>query len=101
MARTIEYFPEIERRLEEVAQQGIDTDAFVNEAVEEKLRHMAAAADEVAIPPQPKLSNGTNHFYFTASQEEWERAFDELSEANEKLPVLPPEAFERESIYED
>ncbi len=29
------------------------------------------------------------------------RMLDELAEQNRGLPVLPPEAFERESIYED
>jgi hypothetical protein len=41
------------------------------------------------------------HFYHTASPEEWERAFDAIGKGNEHLPVLPPEAFEREAIYED
>ena len=29
------------------------------------------------------------------------RVLDALAEGNRGLPVLPPEAFERESIYED
>ncbi|MGA2068545.1 MAG: hypothetical protein ABSG86_26470 [Thermoguttaceae bacterium] len=33
--------------------------------------------------------------------EEFEAALDELSDGSERLPVLPPEAFRRESIYGD
>jgi hypothetical protein len=37
----------------------------------------------------------------TLSPEESIRVLDELAESNRNLPVLPPEAFSRESIYED
>jgi len=33
--------------------------------------------------------------------EEIIRGLDELAEMNRDLPLLPPEAFERENIYED
>ena len=36
----------------------------------------------------------------TATPEELIRALDQLAEQNRHLPVLPPEAFERESLYE-
>ncbi|MBW3625750.1 MAG: hypothetical protein KY468_20335 [Armatimonadetes bacterium] len=42
-----------------------------------------------------------NHFYFTATPEEWRQALDALAEKNRGIPVLPPEAFERESLYEE
>jgi hypothetical protein len=35
-----------------------------------------------------------------ASLEEFEAAMDAFSAGTEELPVLPPEAFTRESIYE-
>jgi hypothetical protein len=41
------------------------------------------------------------HFYHTASPEEWERAFDAIGKGNERLPIPPSDAFERESFYED
>jgi hypothetical protein len=41
-----------------------------------------------------------NHFYFTATDEEFDAALDEIAEMNRDLPVLPPDAFSRESIYE-
>jgi hypothetical protein len=36
-----------------------------------------------------------------ATPEEKIRVLDALAEKNRELPVLPPEAFERESLYED
>jgi hypothetical protein len=39
--------------------------------------------------------------YSTATHEEFVRAFDALGEQYRHLPVLPPEAFERESLYAD
>jgi hypothetical protein len=35
------------------------------------------------------------------SLEEFEAGMDALAEGSEQLPVLPPEAYSRESIYED
>lgn len=42
-----------------------------------------------------------NHFYFTATPEEWSKALDEAAEKHRGSPVLPPEAFDRESLYAD
>lgn len=36
-----------------------------------------------------------------ATPEERARALDEIAEMNRNLPVLPPEAFRRENLYED
>jgi hypothetical protein len=41
------------------------------------------------------------HFYLTATPEEFRRAFDALGAGNENLPLLPPEAFDRESLYDE
>ena len=40
------------------------------------------------------------HFYLTATPEEFQKAFDALGQGNENSPVLPPEAFDRESLYD-
>ena len=40
------------------------------------------------------------HFYLTATPEEFQRAFDALGKGNENQ-VLPPEAFDRESLYDE
>ncbi len=37
----------------------------------------------------------------TASAEQFEADMDLLAEGSERLPVLPPDAFSRESIYAD
>ena len=42
-----------------------------------------------------------DHFYFKATPEEWRQALDELAEMNRGIPSPPPEAFERESLYEE
>jgi hypothetical protein len=47
------------------------------------------------------LEDEKHHFYHTASQEEWERAFDAIGKGNEHLPIVPLEAFERDSLYEE
>lgn len=57
----------------------------------ERMRH-----EMKVVPQQP------SPFYATATPEEWERAFLEWTESHSAdAPVLPPEAFERESLYED
>jgi hypothetical protein len=38
---------------------------------------------------------------YDATPEEKIRVLDVLAEKNRDLPVLPPEAFERESLYQD
>jgi hypothetical protein len=40
-------------------------------------------------------------FFETASAEEFAAAMDRLAAGHEKLPVLAPEVFERESLYEE
>jgi len=41
------------------------------------------------------------HFFLTATPEEFQMAFDALGHGHENSPVLPPEAFERESLYDE
>ena len=56
---------------------------------------------EEGQPDRGAYQPDSNHFYFQATDEEFEGAFDSSGKGNEGLPILPPEAFERESIYED
>jgi len=41
------------------------------------------------------------HFYFTATQQQFDAALDEIAQRNRLLPALPDTAFDRESLYED
>ena len=53
------------------------------------------------IVPMEGEASAEEENLFHATPEERARALDEIAEMNRGLPVLPPEAFERESIYED
>ena len=55
----------------------------------------------VDLPATERAPQDGKHFYETATAEEFAPAFDNIGQGNEKLPVLPPEAFERESLYEE
>jgi hypothetical protein len=46
------------------------------------------------------LSTPDRPLYETASPEEFQKAFDALAECYRHLPVLPPEAYSRDSLYE-
>lgn len=66
---------------------------------EELARQYSGQRLKLVIEPEERLpSAGTQR---RISPEEMIRTLDELAERNRGLPVLPPEAFERESIYED
>jgi len=68
------------------------------ESAGRKLKLRVLLEDE---PPTESLSQSDkDHFYFTVSPEGFEQTLDMLAEMNQGLPILPPEAFERESIYE-
>jgi hypothetical protein len=64
------------------------------------LREAEDAAAEHGPGPLEGTPDGAR-FYRTATPEEFRSAFDSLAEGMEGLPVLPPEAFERESLYAD
>ena len=53
-------------------------------------------AEEPEVAPTAK-----DHFYLTATPEEFRKAFDALGEENEDSPVLPPQAFDRENLYDE
>ncbi len=42
-----------------------------------------------------------DHFYFTATDEEFESALAEIAASCAELPYLPDDAYDRENIYED
>ena len=87
--KVIELTPEVEARLEEVAaRQGINVAALVQSIIRDQLRGASTAVGH------------RKPFYETATPEEIIRALDELADANRELPVLPRDAFDRESIYE-
>ncbi|HZO90608.1 MAG TPA: hypothetical protein VFB38_19930 [Chthonomonadaceae bacterium] len=53
----------------------------------------------VSLPKEHRIEEGIE--YPALSVEERIRLMDELAEKNRHLPVLPPEAFDREKLYED
>lgn len=46
-------------------------------------------------------SSAGESFYLTATPEELQQAFDALGAGEDHHSVLPPEAFERESLYDE
>ena len=88
MAVRIELDEEKETRLrQEAGHHGMDLSEYVQALIEGRL------------PTVP--GNVREHFYHTASPEEWESAFDAIEAGHELLPLPSPNAFERESLYED
>jgi hypothetical protein len=51
------------------------------------------------IIPGDDMTQTRNLYHATA--EERSRALDEIAEMNKGVPVLPAEAYNRESLYED
>jgi hypothetical protein len=96
MALTIELSTEQEARLADAARrQGMEPATLAQLWVIEHLPGQQYVAGN---------GNGTgnqNHFYFTATDKEWETAMDELAAGGENLPMLSEEAFDRENLYED
>jgi hypothetical protein len=81
MKITLELPPEVEARLWVRARaQGVSLGTYVRTLIEQ-----SAALDSQA----------------GLSLQEFEAGMDALAEGSEELPVLPPEAYSRESIYGD
>ena len=99
MAITIKLSPEQEARLTAIAQrEGLDLATLAYKLVVE---HVPGSNGENSKHPSEKTVSDKNHFYFTATPEEFNRALDDIAEMNRTLPVLPPEAFDRENLYEE
>ena len=72
--------PELEKRVQaQAAAHGVSVEAYLVSVIE-----------KAALPAEPE----------EATLAEFEAALDAFSEGTEALPVLPAEAFSRESIYE-
>jgi predicted transcriptional regulator len=82
MSISIELKPEVEELLEQEAKaKGISVESYVEELIEQQVS-------------QP---HKTSHI----GSEEIDRALDSLAEGSDDRPVLQPEAYTRESIYQD
>jgi hypothetical protein len=82
MSISIELKPEIEERLEqEAAARGVSVESYVEELLEQQVSQPA------------KISR--------VGAEEIDHVLDSLAEGSENRPVLPSEAYTRESIYHD
>lgn len=78
---TLELTPEIEHRVTaEAAAQGVSVEAYLTSLIEGG-----------ALLLGPKVT----------TPEQFEADMDLLAEGSERLPVLSPDAFSRESIYAD
>ena len=81
MTITVRLEPELEERLLAQARaQGLPLDVYLRTVIEQ--------AAVLEGPPD-------------VSPDEFDAALDALAEGSEHLPVLPPEAYRRESIYGD
>ena len=75
-------------------QEGLEPAQLVQRLVTEHLPETPFLGGSGTVPDR-------NHFYFTATPEEWEAAMDQLAAGGEALPVLPDEAYDRDNLYED
>lgn len=94
MTVMIKLKPEIEKRLAEKAKEnGLKIETYLEVFIEEQL------GGEIEIPVEGKKKP----FYETATTEEWLAEFHKWIESHKDkdYPVLPDEAYSRESIYED
>jgi len=79
----------IEGTWEEIAREAGD----ISRRFPSKRMTLIVPADGQSPPKGP--------LYLRATPQELSRALDELAERNRHLTVFPPEAFERESLYDD
>lgn len=83
MVIQIELSPEVEARLSaEAARRGVATEEYAGKLLEDALLPMTLGTGRLTADELRELT-------------------EELTRGSEKLPVLPPEATERESFYED
>ncbi len=100
MTVTIDLTPtEQERVMAAARQKRQDPAEFIKNLI---TAHLPEIADNerqngIAAPHMPDR----NHFYFTATREQFNGALDEVAQMNKSLPVLTEAAFDRENLYED
>jgi len=83
MTITIEVKPEVQTELAALARaRGMDVPSY------------AAALLEEAALPAPREPGNQN-------LEEFEKTLDHMAQFSHKIPILPEEAFSRESLYQD
>ncbi len=75
------------------------TERLAREHPDERVRLVISAAAPERTPAEPPVN--PEHFYWRATPEEFDRALQAIAGSGRRSPVLPPEAFERESIYDD
>lgn len=96
MSVTLELSPEIEAILRRLAQEkNQDVDSVARELLERVVKDADASRD---IGPDARP------FWATATPAEWSARLHALGQSAARIPnvpVLPPEAFEPESLYED
>ena len=100
MSITIELTPAEQKRVTEAARQkGLDPAEFVKRLVTDNVKEPVTngARPRFVVPP----GVDPNHFYFTATREEFNAALREIAEMNKNLPVLSDDAFDRENLYEE
>ena len=96
MILMIELSPEQEACLTAIAQrEGLDLAALTSKLVAE---HVPGSNGENGKSRAEAAPLDQNHFYLTATPEEFNRALDDIAAMNQALPVLPPEAFDRENL---
>ncbi len=103
MKLTIELTPEQGIRLFTAAKlTGIDLAALISD-FEPESANFISQLTESTISENGGTEPTTNrdHFYFTASEEEFTTALNETSELNMGIPALPESAYDRENLYED
>jgi predicted Zn-dependent peptidase len=93
MSLTIELTPQAEAWVQSQARElGVAPADVVRQLID----------TQAARPPYPAAQRvDRSHFYFTASDEEFNPALDEIADMNRGAPALPEEAFDRENLYED
>ena len=85
MTLVIDLSPELEKKLQEAAE-----------------RRQLPAAEYARVLVETALGDiPSGPLFRTASPEEWRRVFHAWVETHRDLPILPDEAFSRESIYGD
>lgn len=86
MTLTIDLTPMEQERVTAAARQkGLEPAEFIRKLVTDSL---------------PSVTNGAGTAPQGMTVEEKIRAMDAFAETNRKFPILPPEAFDRENLYE-